>query len=109
MNSIIFKSKESEYKLYREQIVAVRLQNGNIEFLTSIGMFVCKGVRDADDVFLKIHNVWSFASKGVDEFESYDNWQDIEYRFRNQCDSIEFIPCTNMPVVNNDFRSGRKC
>ena len=109
MNSIIFKSVKSEYKLNRDKIVAERLHNGNIEFLTTVGVFVCKGVRDADDVFAKIHNVWSFASKGVDEYESYDNWQDNEHRYRNQCDCIEFIPCTNMPVVNNDNWGSRRC
>lgn len=92
MNIIVFKTVEAEYKLNRDNVIAVRLQNGNIEFYMSVGVFVCKGVKDAEDVFAKMHNVRSFASKGVDEYDLYNHWMDKEYRYRNQCDSIEFIP-----------------
>ena len=96
MNIIVFKTAEAEYKLNRDNVIVARLQNRNIEFYTAIGMLVCKEVRDANDVFLKLNNVWSFASKGVDEYDSYNDWQDKEYRYRNQCESIEFVPCSKI-------------
>ena len=106
---ITFKTINFEYKLNKDKVIAIGLQNGVITFITSVGRFVCAGVRDAEAVFEKIKNVYGFYCIGVKEYEECRNDYDDKYKYRNQCDSIEFIPCTNMPVVNNDFRNGRRC
>lgn len=92
---ITLHSAKCEYKLAAVSIVSMRLlkttetsRDGfarsfcdGLEFMTSAGLFVCKGVGEASELYKSLS----------DEFNEYMPYRTIV------CDSIEFIPWSSMP------------
>ncbi len=97
---ITLHSAKCEYKLAAVSIVSMRLlrttetsRDGfarsiydGLEFMTSAGLFVCKGVGDASDLYKKLS----------DKFKEYMPYRTIG------CDSLEFTPWSSMPKGNPD-------
>lgn len=97
---ITLHSAKCEYKLAVISIESMRLlktreiskdgcartNNDGLEFITSAGRFVCKGV---DDAYFLYNNL----------SEDFKRW--IPYRTIG-CESVEFIPWVSMPKSNPD-------